>query len=265
MGAWSALDAVSSAGSGTLPGLAFSRRSRVRGSGRPGAWTVFVSALPAGCGTLPDLALSGRPRVRGSRRAAAWSVLGAALLAGCGTLPDLVPSEREAAWRAHASALSHFQSWTVTGRLVVRSRGEASRVAMRWRQTRGAYLVRLTAPFGAGLFEVERSAAGVEARFADGRRVRAASPEALLEREVGWSVPLWGLRYWIAGAVAPGGTPERIELDGRGRLARLEQAGWTVVYERYGQLGDLALPERIRLTGPSVTATVALRQWTAGR
>ena len=214
---------------------------------------------------LPDLALSGRPRVRGSRRAAAWSVLGAALLAGCGMLPDLPPSAREAAWRAHASALSHFQTWTVTGRLVVRSRGEASRVVMRWRQTPGSYLVRLTAPFGAGLFEVEGSAAGVEARFADGRRVRAASPEALLEREVGWSVPLGGLRYWIAGAVAPGGVPARIELDGRGRLARLEQAGWTVVYERYGQLGDLALPERIRLTGPSVSATVALRQWTAGR
>ena len=192
-------------------------------------------------------------------------MFGAALLAGCGTLPDLAPSEREAAWRSHASALSRFQVWTVFGRVVVRSDGEASRAAMRWRQTRDSYLVRLSAPLGAGLFELEGSAAGVEARFADGRRIRAVSPEALLEHEVGWSVPLEGLRYWIAGAVAPGGAPAGIELDGQGRLARLEQAGWTVVYERYGRLGDLALPERIRLTGPSVSAAVTLRQWTAGR
>ena len=91
----------------------------------------------------------------------------------------------------------------------------------------------------------------MEARFADGRRARAESPEALLEREVGWSVPLTGLRYWIVGAPALDGATSKMELDDRGRLARLEQAGWTVIYERYGILDDLALPERIRFSSES--------------
>ena len=190
--------------------------------------------------------------------------LGGLLLAGCETLPELAPSDREAAWRAHASDLSRFRSWTLLGSLAVRSGGEASRVAIRWRQERDAYFLRLTAPFGAGLLDVEGSAAGVEARFADGRRARAASPEALLESEIGWSMPLEALRYWIVGAPAPGGAPARIELDGRGRLARLEQAGWTVIYERYAALPDLALPDRIRLSNAAVTAAVAVRRWTAG-
>ena len=190
--------------------------------------------------------------------------LGGLLLAGCEMLPELAPSDREAAWRAHASDLSRFRSWTLLGSLAVRSGGEASQVAIRWRQERDAYFLRLTAPFGAGLLDVEGSAAGVEARFADGRRARAASPEALLEREIGWSMPLEALRYWIVGAPAPGGAPARIELDGRGRLARLEQAGWTVIYERYAALPDLALPDRIRLSNAAVTAAVAVRRWTAG-
>ena len=191
-------------------------------------------------------------------------VLGVSLLAGCGPPPDPAPSDREAAWRARASALSRFQTWTLLGSLIVRSGGEASRVTMRWRRTRDACFLRFTTPFGAGLLEIEGSADGVEARFADGRRTRAASPEALLEREIGWSVPLAGLRHWIVGAVAPGGAPSSIELDDRGRLARLEQAGWTVVYERYGGIDDLALPERVWFSNASVAATVTVRRWTAG-
>ena len=196
--------------------------------------------------------------------AVAGFVLGASLLAGCGILPELAPSDREAAWRAHASALSRFQSWTLHGSLAVRSGGEASQVIMRWRQSHDSYFLRLTSPFGVGLLEIEGSAAGVEAKFAGGRRARAASPEALLEREVGWSVPLEALRYWVVGAAAPGDAPSRTELDSRGRLARLEQAGWTVIYERYGGLPDLALPDRIRFSNASVTAAVAVRRWTAG-
>ena len=151
------------------------------------------------------------------------------------------------------------------GPLVLRSGDDVSRVSMRWRQTGDSYLVRFTGPLGVGLFEVEGSEAGVEARFADGRRARAESPEALLEREVGWSVPLTGLRYWIVGAPALDGATSKMELDDRGRLARLEQAGWTVIYERYGILDDLALPERIRFSSESVEAAVVVRRWKVER
>ena len=206
-----------------------------------------------------------------SRRAAtAWLVMGAALLAGCETLMEIFPSEPDAAapdttWQAHARELSRFQNWSMLGVLAVRSGGDASRVTMRWRQTRDSYLVRFMGPLGVGLLEIEGSATGAEARYPNGRRASAASPEVLLEREIGWSVPLRGLRYWIVGTPAPDGTTSKLELDDHGRLARLEQAGWTVVYERYGGLDDLALPERIRFSNASVDATVIVRRWKAER
>ena len=107
----------------------------------------------------------------------------------------------------------------------------------------------------------------MQARFPDGRRARAASPELLLEREIGWSVPLRGLRYWILGVPAPDADAgaSSMEVDDHGRLARLEQAGWTVVYERYGGLDDLPLPERIRFSNDSVDATIVVRRWKAER
>ena len=193
-----------------------------------------------------------------------WLLLGAALLTGCGAPPERIPSERETAtWRAHSRALSRFQTWTMVGTLIVRAAGRASRVTVRWRQAYSSYRLRFTGLLGAGILELEGAETTVEARFADGRRMQAESAEALLERELGWSVPLHGLRYWIVGAPSPGEAATIIELDGEGRLARLKQSGWTVIYEKYGDLDDLSLPERIRFSSEAVGATVVIRRWKA--
>ena len=209
---------------------------------------------------------------RTSKRAASIVLaIGAALLAGCGTLLELLPREpgvadREPAWQLHAEELSLLRSWSLHGTLAVRPAGDdASRVTMRWRQSPDSYHVRLMGPLGVGLFEVEGTATAVVARFPDGRRASAASPEALLEQEIGWSVPLQGLRYWIVGAPVPDVAPSKMELDDLGRLALLEQAGWTVVYERYDTVDGLSLPERIRFSNASVDATVIVRRWKVER
>ena len=198
--------------------------------------------------------------------AAVWLATGVALLAGCETLMEIIPSERDAAgpdatWQAHARELSRFRNWSMLGVLALRSGGDTSRVTMRWHQARDAYHLRFMGPLGVGLFEIEGSPAGVEARYPNGRRSSADSPEMLLEQEIGWTVPLQGLRYWLVGAPAPDSPTSKMEIDDQGRLARLEQAGWTVVYERYRELDDLALPGRVRFSNESVDATVVVRRW----
>ena len=229
----------------------------------------------AAAATAQHIGIPGLHSMRDSRtsKRAAGVVLaiGAALLAGCETLLELLPREPEpaapeAAWQTHAEELSLLRSWSLHGTLAVRpADGDASRVTMRWRQSPDSYLVRFMGPLGVGLFEVEGSATAVEARFSDGRRASAASPEALLEQEIGWSVPLQGLRYWIVGAPVPDVASSKMELDDLGRLALLEQAGWTVVYERYDTVDGLSLPERIRFSNASVDATVVVRRWKVER
>ena len=200
-----------------------------------------------------------------TRTATCGLALTAVVLAGCETLRELIPTERTpTTWQEHSRAVSQFRAWTMLGTAVVRSSGRASRVTVQWRQATDGYHLRFTTRLGVGLFEIAGSETGVEAKFSDGRRVQAESPEALLEQELGWSVPLAGLRHWIVGIPAPDGTPATMQLDGQGRLAALEQAGWSVTYEEYGGPDDLALPTRVRFEGESVEATVVVRRWTAG-
>ena len=204
------------------------------------------------------------------RAASAWLVIGAVLLAGCESLMKFVPSgfapaEPEVAWRAHARTLYGFEKWTMVATVTVRADRKRARVKVQWRQAPDSYLLRFTGPLGVGLFEVAGDAATVRAKFPDGRSVAAASPEALLEEEIGWSVPLAGLRYWVLGVPAPDGTSAELRIDKQGRLVGLEQAGWTVVYEQYGLLDGLPLPERVRFSNESVDATVVVRRWQATR
>ena len=89
----------------------------------------------------------------------------------------------------------------------------------------------------------------------------APTPDELLDRQVGWHVPLAGLRYWIVGRTQPHTTVGSLELDGVGRLKTLEQAGWTIRYQRYEAIGDLQLPTKLELENPRLSARlVSVRQ-----
>ena len=68
---------------------------------------------------------------------------------------------------------------------------------------------------------------------ADGSSQGAASPELLLRRALGWSVPVQSLRHWVLGLP---GRAAAYRLDGYGRLQSLELGGWLVSYDDYVSL-----------------------------
>ena len=53
----------------------------------------------------------------------------------------------------------------------------------------------------------------------------------------------------------------RLTLDGDSHLARLEQDGWQVEYQRYAQQNGYALPERLKLYGQDLEVTLVIKDW----
>ncbi|MFP4244551.1 MAG: lipoprotein insertase outer membrane protein LolB, partial [Ectothiorhodospira sp.] len=54
------------------------------------------------------------------------------------------------------------------------------------------------------------------------------------------------------------------ELDAAGRASRLEQAGWTVRYQRYDETQRPALPDRMTLEYDDIRLRLVLDDWRMG-
>jgi outer membrane lipoprotein LolB len=163
------------------------------------------------------------------------------LLAACATPAFLLPA-----------ADAEFE---LSGRIAVRYRDDAGSGNIAWRHgARGDELL-LTTPLGQGMARIVRSGDEVTLTTQDGREFRAADAESLTDQVLGFRLPLVGLADWVRGRAAPG--PSRERRDAAGRLAELEQSGWTVQYLEYAG----ALPSRLALTYPGLELRLAISEW----
>ena len=202
---------------------------------------------------------------RHSRRAFLGATVAGALGA-CSTTPPLAPelpagSDREAAWASHRAQLDALRGWTASARLGLRAKGESWTASLNWKQIQEVYRVRLSGPLGQGIMEVNGDPHGVELRMGSDQRFTAKEPEQLLREQVGWQVPLSGLRHWIIGRPQPDTPVGAMNLDESGRLSRLEQSGWRIFYDRYTAVNGLALPSKVTLENPRLFARIVVNRW----
>ena len=167
------------------------------------------------------------------------------LVASCAELALLLPGETV--------------DFELNGRIAVRYRDDASSGNIAWRHRGDGDEVLLTTPLGQGVARIVREGDGVTLTTADAKEHRASDAETLTETVLGFRLPLSGLADWVRGRVGAGAAD--LTRDARGRLARLEQSGWTVEYLEYGENG---LPSRMKLAYPGIEIRLAIGEWKTG-
>jgi len=189
--------------------------------------------------------LSRETSARAARRSArpgAFAALAAALALAACAAPQLAPSPEPA-------------EFELAGRFAVSWRGEAASGNIAWRRAPGAEELLITSTLGQGVARIRRTDGEFILSTADNREYRAPDAERLTEQVLGFRLPLAGLADWVRARPAPG--PSRARLDGEGRLAQLEQSGWTIEYLEYAG----ARPARLRLTYPGIDLRLAIAEW----
>lgn len=84
-----------------------------------------------------------------------------------------------------------------------------------------------------------------------------------MQQQLGWSLPIRALRYWVRAKAAPEGKagfsgPE-LQPD------TLQQQNWRVDYLAYHQNDVTSLPAKLRLTGDrNLQATLLINEWSLG-
>ena len=96
--------------------------------------------------------------------------------------------------------------------------------------------------------------------MADGKKVNAASPEALLSQQTGYRLPVSNLYYWIRGLPVPNMSAKK-RLDSENKLTELNQAGWFIQFLGYQQKGGVEMPDKIFLSNQTMTVKIVIHQW----
>jgi outer membrane lipoprotein LolB len=158
--------------------------------------------------------------------------------------------------------------WSLDGKLGIRSSSGAESVALLWQQCGSRYQIRLNSLIGTHIASIDGNATSVTAQFNDRPALQAESAEALIQSELGWTLPVGALQYWLRGEADPQ-LSQNIQRNTDGSLKQLTQDDWQIDYLRYHS-ADVAekntrqLPEKIRLKRADTTLTLIISNWRLG-
>ena len=183
-----------------------------------------------------------------------------------GTAADAVESSSPAAspeqqWRQRRELLADMEDWSAFGRVSISGDGPAWSSMLEWRQNAEHYLLRLTEPLAAGGAELEGNGRRAELRTSDYQTHRGRQPDALLQRHLGFSLPVRGLRYWLLGRARPEAPIDEVFIDTDGRVLYFDQDGWRVEYGGYALSGATEMPTRVTLTRDQQRVSIVLSSW----
>jgi outer membrane lipoprotein LolB len=189
---------------------------------------------------------------------------GAALaLVGCTTLPirQRAPdASLLAAQVAREQALAAQADWTLRGRLGVSDGRDGGSGSLEWRQRGEAFRFQLHAPVTGKTWVLAGAPGHVVLEGLRAAPVEGPDAAALLQRELGWRVPVAELGAWVRGARAAG--EARIRFNADGLPAEIEQAGWTVSFPAWDASQKPPLPTKVFARRGDYRVRLAIHEWT---
>lgn len=183
----------------------------------------------------------------------------AVLLAGCASLPAAAPPAAlsdepafEAAQLQREAALGLAQgdcaapAWTLTGRVALSNGKDGGSGRIDWSQADGSTAVTLSAPVTRQSWTLRTSRSGAVLEGVANGPLSGHDAQNLLRDTTGWQIPVAALGCWVRGARADAAVGvAAIRYGADGRPARIEQGGWRIDYEAWGEDEGLAVPTRL--------------------
>ena len=174
-----------------------------------------------------------------------------AVLAACAALSPQEPVQRAPAF-------------DLLGRVAVNYDGRAFSSSVRWQHEAAGDEIWLLTPVGQTIGHIAATPSGATLTGADRKQIEADDVESLTRRGLGWELPLTRLAWWVRGAIVPGGTIGEVARDDQGRLARLVQDGWSIVFVNRPAGDAIRLPQRLDLTHEGHQIRLVIDSWRAG-
>ena len=165
-------------------------------------------------------------------------------------------------WQSHKQQITPLDAWQISGKLGIRSQQESGSAVLFWLQRQDYFDIRLSGPLGQGSTRLTGRQGAASLEIANQGTFQANSAQALMQEQLGWSLPVENLLWWVRGLPAPH-SKSQVTLDNNSLLAQLEQDNWLIEYLGYRSENGLQLPERIKLSGAGLNITLVVKEWQA--
>lgn len=188
--------------------------------------------------------------------------MASALLSSCvATRPVSVEEgERIRLYQAKADRLAPISEWSMRGRLAVSNEEDGGSGNFRWSKSASGSQMNFHGALGRGAWALEASNQVAEMTLADGTIHRADTVDELVQREVGWKIPVESLSWWVRGLAEPGEFQVRM-IDNNGDISKLQQNGWDIIFDRYRVIEGISLPTRLTALQGVWKVKLAIRDW----
>ena len=198
-------------------------------------------------------------RIRTRARASAL-VACALVLAACATAPRVKTDDAMLARQAERErALSSQPNWQLAGRLGVSNAKDSGSGSLQWKQDGDAFRFSVHAPVTGKTWVLTGDAHRAVLEGLRAQPVEDADAAALLDRELGWHVPVAQLTEWVRAARAKG--EAQIEFRSDGLPAVIQQDGWKIEYPDYDETHQPPLPRKVFASRGDYRVRLSVSEW----
>ena len=147
-----------------------------------------------------------------------------------------------------------LEQWSFEGRLAVTSQDDAWSSNLSWRHDPGQEELKLSGPLGQGGAVIRLMAGFVSIDRGHGQIETSTQPEAFVSQQLGLSVPLQALRYWVLGLPEPMRAFAET-VDG------FTQVGWLITYHQMQTEVNPPMPRKMTAVHSGIKLKLIVDQW----
>lgn len=168
-------------------------------------------------------------------------------------------------WALREKCLNALVQWKIRGAFSVNDHSDKVRMASyTWSQQGQSYEIYIHAALNLYGAVIKGHPGFVWLYRGDSAPVTATSPEALMQTQLGYALPISDLQYWVRGL--PAISQHTATYDSWGHLSSVKQDGWSLHFDRYRSITNapfqnVDVPRLLELSNSHIDVRIVINNW----
>lgn len=157
--------------------------------------------------------------------------------------------------------LNKLDNWTASGVIGIRYNGKADSANYVYNQNGDDFSIKLYGPLGIGSIEIKGDDKKVTFIDNKGIETQTDNVKSLMMQQLGWYVPVDGLKSWVKGMPVSAKYTNR-QMDHNNLTQKFLEKGWEIDYTGYKMFdGGYPLPTKVKMTRDDLSLKIVVKSW----